>query len=145
VFDLSRSIDLHQTSMQHTSEKAISGVTKGLINEGEIVVWQAKHLFKKRKLKTLISKMQPFDFFEDQMLEGDFKMMKHRHVFKFENGKTTMIDLFEFESPYGFAGKLFNGIFLKNYMRHLLQNRNAVIKEYAETEKWKMILKPSKL
>ena len=25
VFDLSRSIDLHQTSMQHTNEKAVAG------------------------------------------------------------------------------------------------------------------------
>jgi hypothetical protein len=31
VFDAARSIDLHQASMQHTNERAIAGITKGLI------------------------------------------------------------------------------------------------------------------
>ena len=31
-------------------------------------------------------------------------------------------------------------LFLKNYMRNLLLQRNEVIKEYAETQKWKAIL-----
>jgi hypothetical protein len=35
VFDLSRSIDLHQQSMRHISEKAIAGKTSGLISESE--------------------------------------------------------------------------------------------------------------
>ena len=32
VFDLSRNIDVHQTSASKTNEKAIDGVTFGLIN-----------------------------------------------------------------------------------------------------------------
>jgi hypothetical protein len=51
-----------------------------------------------------------------------------------------MIDLFSFESPYGAAGKLVNYIFLKRYLRKLLERRNQAIKEFAETEKWKFLL-----
>jgi len=43
VFDLSRSINLHQISTQQTNERAIGGVTAGLINIGEFVTWRAKH------------------------------------------------------------------------------------------------------
>ena len=40
-FDLSRSIDLHKHSMEHTGEEAIAGRTSGLIEDGEFVAWQA--------------------------------------------------------------------------------------------------------
>ena len=140
VFDLSRSIDLHQTSMYHTNEKAIAGTTTGLINEGETVTWTAKHFFKTRVLKVHITQMQPYEFFEDEMLEGDFKSMKHKHIFKLTENGTVMTDEFSFEAPYGFIGKIFSYIFLTAYMKALLMQRNRVIKEYAETEKWKTVL-----
>lgn len=44
VFDLSRDIDLHQSSTSKTNEKAIAGITSGLIEEDETVTWKAKHL-----------------------------------------------------------------------------------------------------
>ena len=36
-FDLSRSIDLHKISTEHTNEEAIDGVTSGLISLNESV------------------------------------------------------------------------------------------------------------
>lgn len=42
-FDLSRSIDLHQLSTAKTNEKAIKGVTAGLIGPDESVTWEAVH------------------------------------------------------------------------------------------------------
>jgi len=50
VFDLSRSIDLHTASMSYSGEKAIAGTTTGLIEKGNCVTWQARHLFKTRRL-----------------------------------------------------------------------------------------------
>lgn len=140
VFDLSRSIDLHQQSMLHTNEKAIAGKTSGLINEGESVTWQAKHLGRTRTMKVLITKMQPYTFFEDMMIEGDFKNMKHRHYFQQEGNAIVMKDEFVFESSYGLIGKIISTIFLKHYMKQLLQKRNLIIKEFAETDKWQTVL-----
>lgn len=42
-FDLSRSIDLHQFSTVKTKEKAIAGITTGLVNTGDFVTWEAIH------------------------------------------------------------------------------------------------------
>jgi ligand-binding SRPBCC domain-containing protein len=139
VFDLSRSITLHTVSMAHTTEKAVAGVTQGLIKQDETVTWQAKHLFKTRTLTTVISSMSPYSRFTDEMIEGDFSMMKHEHIFTFSGKTTTMRDVFVFESPFGLLGKLLNGLFLTKYMKRLLQKRNLVIKEYAETEKWREV------
>ena len=140
VFDLSRSINLHKISTAHTHEKVVDGVMNGLINEGETVTWQAKHLYKERRFTSKITTMQRPDHFTDEMIKGDFKSFHHEHHFKaIENG-TIMIDLVEFESPFGIIGKLFNQFYLKNYLENLLLKRNEVIKEYAEGLKWKAIL-----
>jgi len=140
VFDLARSIDLHRKSMAHTGEEAIAGTTTGLIGLDETVTWKAKHLMKTRVLKSKITAMDPPLSFTDEMVAGDFKSIKHEHHFKrIENG-TLLIDLFHFETPYGGLGKLVNELYLTRYMKKLLEMRNQVIKEYAESEKWKFIL-----
>ena len=140
VFDLSRSIEVHKKSLAHTNEQAVAGTTSGLIKQDETVTWKAKHLGKMRVLKVKISSMKIAESFTDEMVSGDFKNMKHEHHFKPIQNGTLMIDLFSFESPYGAAGKLVNYIFLKRYLRKLLERRNQAIKEFAETEKWKFLL-----
>lgn len=139
-FNLSRSIDLHTQSMTKTGEKAIAGKTKGLIGLGETVTWRAKHF---GIWQTLTSKIVGLDYptyFCDEMQRGAFKRMRHVHYFRWENDQTTMIDLFEFESPLGILGRLANRLVLTKYMRNLLKDRNETVKQYAETEKWKEVL-----
>ena len=140
VFDLSRNINLHEMSMLHTNEKAIEGKCNGLIYEGETVTWQARHLFKKRKMKVIITQMKPYSFFEDKLLEGDFRNMQHQHFFETNSNGTIMKDIFWFESPFGILGKIFNTVFLRRYMKNLLKKRNRVIKDFAESDKWKSLL-----
>jgi ligand-binding SRPBCC domain-containing protein len=137
VFDLARSIELHRKSMAHTQEEAIAGTTSGLIGLDETVTWKAKHLMKMRVLKSKITAMTRPLSFTDEMVDGDFKSIRHEHHFK--NG-TLLIDLFHFETPYGGLGRLANQLFLTRYLKTLLETRNRAIKEYAESEKWKFIL-----
>ena len=140
VFDLSRSINLHTISTAGTNEKAIAGVTTGLININETVTWQAKHLFKTRQHVSKITAMNsPVDF-TDEMVTGDFKSFVHHHHFKPIQNGTIMIDVLYFESPYGIIGRWFNKIFLTSYLKRFLVKRNSIIKEYAETGKWKAVL-----
>lgn len=140
VFDLSRSINLHQISTATTYEKAIAGVVTGLINENETVTWEAKHLFKTRQFTSRITIMKRPSHFIDEMIKGDFKSFKHEHHFRSIGNGTIMIDQLNFESPYGVIGRWMNTFYLKKYLEDLLASRNNVIKEYAETEKWKAIL-----
>jgi ligand-binding SRPBCC domain-containing protein len=140
VFDLSRSIDLHRKSMSHTREEAIAGTTSGLIELNETVTWKAKHVFKTRILKSKISAMNRPLAFTDEMVDGDFRSLKHEHHFKTIQNGTLVIDLFHFETPYGTLGKLVNLLYLNKYLHKLLEERNRVIKEYAESEKWTFIL-----
>jgi len=140
VFDLSRNIELHKESMKQHNEEAVAGTRFGLIGVDETVTWKARHLFKTRVLRIRITDMQKPLRFVDEQADGSFKIMKHEHHFKPCNNGTIMIDLFHFESPYGTIGKLINSFYLTRYVKNLLQQRNKVIKEYAETNKWRRLL-----
>jgi ligand-binding SRPBCC domain-containing protein len=132
VFDLARDIDLHQKSTPKTNETAIAGRISGLIEEGESVTWKAKHLGVYQTLTIKIVSMEKPYQFTDVMQKGAFKSMKHQHIFKHKDKNILMIDIFEFESPLGIIGRIFNRLFLKNYMRNFLLDRNKLIKETAE-------------
>ncbi|SDI61055.1 hypothetical protein SAMN05421846_110118 [Chryseobacterium taeanense] len=132
VFDLARDIDLHQKSTSKTNERAVAGRISGLIEEGESVTWQAKHLGIYQTLTTKIITMEKPYQFTDVMLKGAFKSMKHQHIFKQKENYTMMIDIFEFESPLGMIGRIFNRLFLEKYMKNLLMERNRLIKATAE-------------
>ena len=133
VFDLSRSIDLHLKSTAKTNEKAVAGVTCGLIGPGETVTWEAYHLFKTRRFTSAITEFNyPFSF-TDEMIKGDLKKFSHRHTFERIDSGTSMKDVIFMIAPYGLIGKFVMEVFLKNYFLKFLKERNAMIKEYAET------------
>jgi ligand-binding SRPBCC domain-containing protein len=141
VFDLSRSIDLHEISTSHTNEKAVAGVTSGLIGNAQTVTWRAKHLFRTRTFTSKITAINPPHYFRDEMQSGDFKKFVHEHFFeKHENG-ILMKDKLVLEAPYGLIGNLATALFLKNYIRNLVIRRNKVIKSYAESGEWRKILR----
>jgi ligand-binding SRPBCC domain-containing protein len=126
--------------MAHTGEEAIAGTTSGLIGLNETVTWKARHLRRMRVLKSKITAMDPPLSFTDEMVNGDFKTLRHEHHFKKIDNGTLLIDIFDYEAPYGSLGRLADRLFLTRYMKTLLETRNKMIKEYAESEKWKFIL-----
>ena len=139
-FDLARSIDLHKISTAKTNEKATEGTTFGLINLNETVTWQATHFGIRQKLTSKITAFEKPIYFRDEQIKGAFKSIYHEHKFEQLDNKILMTDNFEFESPFGVFGKVFNNMILTNYLRKLLIDRNEIIKEFAETDKWKLVL-----
>lgn len=139
-FDLSRSIDLHKISTQHTNEVAIDGVMSGLIGWNEMVTWRARHFGVTQTLTTLITEFSHPTSFVDEMQKGVFKRFRHEHHFSEFDGITTMKDLFDYTSPLGIVGKLADYLFLEKYMTGLLIKRNQVLKEFAESDRWKEVL-----
>lgn len=141
VFDLSRSIDLHKISTHHTHEQAIAGKTSGLIELDDSVTWKAKHFGIYQRLTSKITEYEYPTYFVDEMVKGAFKSFRHEHHFVAIDEGTLMTDIFDYQSPMGIFGSLADRLFLENYMTKFLSERNHVIKDYAESGKWKMILK----
>lgn len=139
-FRLSLSVELHQLSTEETNEKAISGITSGLMKLNDVVTWRAKHF---GIYQTHTAKITAYDFpnyFVSEMLRGTFKKMHHQHLFKLREDETIMTDIFVFEAPLGILGKLFSKWILKDYMEGFLIKRNNMIKQVAEGDYWKKLI-----
>lgn len=131
-FDLSLSVDAHAASMSRSGERAVAGVSSGMMAEGDTVTWRARHFgipF------TMTSRICEFDRpvrFVDEQVSGPFRRWWHEHRFDSADGVTVMVDEVEFESPLGPLGHLVNRLVLTRYMTRLLQERNRWLCEALE-------------
>jgi ligand-binding SRPBCC domain-containing protein len=141
VFDLARSIDLHMDSTASTGERAVAGVTSGLIGLGEEMTWRARHFGVWQTLAVRITAFERPTHFADTMLRGAFRRIEHHHHFEAVPGGTTMHDVFTYESPLGILGRIADFLFLERYLRAFLIKRNRHIKIAAESEAWKRYLR----
>ena len=140
VFDLARCIDLHETTMSRHHEKAIDGVTGGLINLDETVTWEAVHFGVKQKLTSKITAFERPRHFRDSMVKGAFRRFDHDHFFEPLETRTLMKDVFDYDSPLGVLGNIADALFLEKYMREILTERNRLIKAIAESDDWRKFL-----
>jgi ligand-binding SRPBCC domain-containing protein len=132
-FDLARSIDLHMVSTPGTGELAIAGRMSGLIGPGEEVTWEATHFGIRQRLTSRITAYDRPHHFRDSMVRGAFRRFDHDHSFEPRGELTLMTDRFDYLSPLGILGNLADYLFLKRYLRQLLETRAAHIKVAAET------------
>ncbi|MEI6236426.1 MAG: SRPBCC family protein [Planctomycetota bacterium] len=141
VFDLSLSIDLHMHAASSTGERAIAGVTSGLIGLGQEVTWRARHFGIWQTLTVRIIEHERPTHFCDTMLRGAFSSMVHHHYFDQTDSGTLMRDVFTFRSPLGILGHIADILFLTRYMKSFLLQRNHVIKTTAESDEWKKYIR----
>jgi len=142
-FDLARSVEVHLAGNVHSGESAVAsaGVTRGLVGMGQCVTWRAKHFGVWHTLTSEITGMDRPAWFQDTMIQGIFRFMRHDHFFRAVSAKETeMKDVFCFAAPLPVLGPLAEVTFLRRYMQVLLCERNAVIREIAESPEWRRYL-----
>jgi ligand-binding SRPBCC domain-containing protein len=119
-------------SSSSTKERAVAGVTSGMVELGDEITWEATHFGVKLHLTSkIIAYDIPFKFV-DEMLRGPFERWHHTHLFEPGVGKTRMIDEVKYASPFGGIGSIVDALYLEKYMRRFLLTRNAHIKLVAE-------------
>lgn len=133
-FDLARDIDLHVRSQTASGERAVAGRTSGLIELGETVTWEAKHLGVRQRFTSKITAFDRPYHFRDEMIRGAFRSFAHDHRFTTLGSDTEMIDDLWFRSPHGPLGWLVDHAFMTRYLRRLLVERGQVIKVEAESK-----------
>ncbi len=138
-FLLSLNIDLHMDSTALTRERAIAGITHGIIGPDQTVTWKGRHFGLMLTHTSLIDRYDAPNYFRDVMVKGHFRSFEHEHFFE-PNGKTQtlMRDRLRFATPFGVAGRLAEHFFLRRYFIKFLQARNVVIRRVAEspTQEW---------
>ena len=133
VFDLARSIDAHLGSMSHSRERAVAGVTSGLIDLGQQVTWKATHFGVPFTMTSRITEMTAPTRFVDEQVRGPFRRFRHEHRFERVGDGTLMLDTIDFTSPGGPIGRLVDRIGLERYMARLIGQRNGFLKAQAES------------
>lgn len=139
-FFLSLSIDLHMDSAASTRERAVAGVTTGLIGEGAWVTWRGRHFGLMLHHTSKITRYEPPGFFQDVMTAGMFRSFEHNHRFQQQDGETVMHDELRFSAPLGILGRTLERFVIRNYLILFLQERNQFVKEVAESEMWREYL-----
>ena len=139
-FDLSRSIDLHIKSVDHTGEQAIAGVTTGLIGNDEEVTWRGHHFGFLITHTSRITAYKSPVYFQDVMVRGAFRSYCHDHYFETHGLHTLMRDEVRLAAPLAILGIIAERLVLERHMRTLLQRRNLTIKQAAESSEWKKYL-----
>lgn len=141
VFDLARSVDAHVASTTRTGERVVDGRLTGLLELGEIVTWEARHFGIRQRLTAKVTRFDRPSCFEDEMLAGAFKSLRHRHSFhEIGANRTEMIDLLDFRAPLGVVGRAAELVFLTRYMRRFLVDRNQSLTQIAESDAWSQFL-----
>jgi ligand-binding SRPBCC domain-containing protein len=134
-FDLARSVEVHVQSTEGTEEKAVEGVTSGLLSLHEEVTWEATHFGFRQRLTSRITAFNRPHHFRDSQVRGPFHHFDHDHFFDEDLAETVMRDVFDYASPMGWLGRCVDWIVLENYMQKFLKKRADVIKMTAE--KWR--------
>lgn len=104
-FDFARDVTIHTQTTSNTNERAVAGVTSGLLEIADTVTWEAKHLGVKQRLTAQITEMNRPHHFTDEMVQGAFHSFTHLHTFEAVTGGTLMTDQFTYKAPFGFLGR----------------------------------------
>ena len=124
----------------------MAGITSGLPELSQEVTWRAKHFGVWHNVTSRYTAMQPPTYFQATMTEGIFRSMQADHYFRaLPSGATEMKDLFRVAAPLPVLGPLAEALFLRRYMLTLLRERNAVIKQIAESNDWQQYLPSHKI
>jgi ligand-binding SRPBCC domain-containing protein len=127
-------------STARTRERAVAGVTTGFIGKGESVTWRGRHFGLMLQHTSKIVRYEPPTFFQDVMTAGAFKSFEHDHRFQEHNGETVMTDELRFATPFGVLGFIVERLLLRTYLTRFLFERNKLVKQVAESEKWREYL-----
>jgi len=132
-FELSLSVDAHAASMRRSGERAIGGVTSGVMKLGDTVTWRARHFGIAFRMTSAIAELQYPSRFVDEQVRGPFQQWRHEHTFAVAaDHRTLMTDIVEFESPLGLMGLLADRLVLDWYLPQLLRRRNTWLKTTLE-------------
>ncbi len=132
-FDLMRDIRIHAETTAQTHEKAVAGITEGLIGLGQTVTFEGTHFGIRQRLTVRVTEFDRPRLFADEMTEGNFRSFKHIHEFIRVRSGTLMRDTLIWTSPFGFLGRVVDKLILERHLRNLVTTRNAKLKAIAES------------
>jgi ligand-binding SRPBCC domain-containing protein len=120
--------------MAASGERAVAGVTSGLIGLGETVTWSARHFGIRWTMTSRIVEFDRPSRFVDEQIKGPFAGFRHEHAFEPATTGTLMRDHVTFDAPLGPLGDAVERAILGRYVRRLVEARNDYLRRAAPTD-----------
>jgi ligand-binding SRPBCC domain-containing protein len=136
-FDLARSVQAHLHSTSRTGERVVHGSSDGLLEFGDQVTWEARHLGIRQTFTSRITEYERPRHFRDVMIQGAFRRFAHDHYFESTARGTMLRDVVDYEAPLGILGRLAESLFLTRYLRRFLVSRNEALQDLAQSDRWR--------
>lgn len=116
----------------------VGGRLSGLLELGDEVTWQGRHLGVKQRLTSCVMAFDRPRYFQDRMIRGAFRELVHDHYFeRAADGTTGMIDVVKFAAPFGPLGWLAERAVIGPHLRRFIRERGIAIKLLAESDEWR--------
>ena len=131
-FDLARNVDFHAQSLAHTGERVTHRPDRALLELGDEVEFEGRHLGVRQRLRARIESLDRPHQFRDEMVRGAFRSFTHDHVFEVSAGGTLMRDRIRFAAPFWPLSVVVERVVLRPYLARLIASRGLEIKNAAE-------------
>jgi ligand-binding SRPBCC domain-containing protein len=133
VFDLARDPLAHAEQSSFTGERVVEpGKTSGLLEAGDLLTFEGRHLGVRQRLTVKITEMDAPRRFVDEGVRGAFRSLRHVHDFRVEGDETVMRDVIEWTSPFGILGRIADALFVTRHMRWFVTSKQQRLKQQAE-------------
>ena len=83
---------------------------------------------------TEITKVNDMHSFVDDQRIGPYKVWHHTHRFEEKDGGVLMTDEVTYVMPFGIIGTIVHGMFVKNKLRHIFDERKRLCEQYFSAE-----------
>lgn len=83
---------------------------------------------------TEITKVNDMHSFVDDQRIGPYKVWHHTHRFEEKDGGVLMTDEVTYVMPFGIIGTIVHGLFVKNKLRHIFDERKRLCEQYFSAE-----------
>jgi len=108
-------------------------VSSGLpekIYPGMIIAYDVKPLLGiKMRWVTEIIHVKEGEYFVDEQRSGPYKFWHHQHHIKPVEGGVLMTDIVHYQPPFGFIGKMANGLFIRQQLNKIFDFRKKKIEQ----------------
>jgi ligand-binding SRPBCC domain-containing protein len=139
-FKLATSVEFHVASALPLKEMAVSGVTSGLLREGDRVKWRTRPFRLWVTHTSRVEAWRPFSHFHEVMTAGIFARYEHEHFFAAMDDGTRVRDELKFAARFGPLGRALETMVLRRYLTSLMKRRHAALKRVAESDEWRSYL-----
>lgn len=105
----------------------VAATTDEVMRLGTVIDYRLSWQRMPMRWRSRISEYEPGRHFADEMLQGPYRRWYHRHVFTPAEGGIEMVDIVDYELPFGRLGALAHSMVIRSQLEAIFDYRQVAI------------------